>query len=87
MITLPNRVDHQNATAIRDQGLKQIKEKADAVDASALQEFDSSIIAVLLAWIRLQPQLKIIGSPEKLHVLSKVYGLNDILPIQLQKNL
>jgi phospholipid transport system transporter-binding protein len=87
MITLPAKVNHQNALMVRDDGLSQIQKSEDMVDASSLQEFDSSIIAVILAWLRAQPNLKMVNSPEKLQVLSKVYGLDGLLQIHSQKNI
>ena len=87
MITLPAKVNHQNALMVRDDGLSQIQKSEDMVDASSLQEFDSSIIAVILAWLRAQPNLKMVSSPEKLQVLSKVYGLEGLLQIHSQKNI
>jgi phospholipid transport system transporter-binding protein len=87
MIILPAKVNHQNALTVRDDGLSQIQKSEDMVDASSLQEFDSSIIAVILAWLRAQPNLKMVNSPEKLQVLSKVYGLDGLLQIHSQKNI
>ncbi|MEI7427597.1 MAG: STAS domain-containing protein [Betaproteobacteria bacterium] len=81
MISLPSIVNHQNALAVRDQGLAKIT-KEGIVDASHLEEFDSSIIAVLLAWNRINPQLAIQGAPEKLQVLSKVYGLEEVFQLK-----
>ena len=72
---------------VRDDGLSQIQKSEDMVDASSLQEFDSSIIAVILAWLRAQPNLKMVNSPEKLQVLSKVYGLDGLIQIHQQKNI
>jgi ABC-type transporter Mla MlaB component len=78
MIVLPKVVNHQNAMLIRDQGLDQIAQKSDSVDATALVEFDSSMLAILLAWFRVKPDLKILHSPQKLQVLSQVYGLDEL---------
>jgi ABC-type transporter Mla MlaB component len=47
-----------------------------------LVEFDSSIIAVLLAWLRINPNLQIVSAPDKLQVLSKVYGLDEVLQLK-----
>jgi ABC-type transporter Mla MlaB component len=87
MINLPAKVNHQNALMVREDGFSQIQKSEDMVDASSLQEFDSSIIAVILAWLRVQPNLKMVNSPEKLQVLSKVYGLDGLLQIHQQKNI
>jgi len=82
MISLPTVVNHQNAIEVRQSGLKQITAQENQVDASALVEFDSSIIAVLLAWLRINPNLQIVSAPDKLQVLSKVYGLDEILQLK-----
>ena len=82
MISLPSIVNHQNAMVVRDQGLDQIKAKEKIVDASALTEFDSSIFAVLMAWQRVVPDLQITGAPEKLQVLSQVYGLDEVFQLK-----
>jgi ABC-type transporter Mla MlaB component len=84
MIPLPNVVNHQNAIEVRQNGLTQITNQENLVDASALNEFDSSIIAVLLAWLRINPKLQIVSAPDKLQVLSKVYGLDDVLQLKGQ---
>ena len=82
MISLPAMVNHQNAIEVRQTGLKQITAHENHVDASALVEFDSSIIAVLLAWLRINPNLQVVSAPEKLQVLSKVYGLDEVLRLK-----
>jgi len=82
MISLPAVVNHQNAIEVRQTCLKQITAQENQVDASALVEFDSSIIAVLLAWLRINPNLQIVSAPDKLQVLSKVYGLDEVLQLK-----
>ena len=82
MISLPPVVNHQNAIEVRQSGFKQITAQENQVDASALVEFDSSIIAVLLAWLRINPNLQIVSAPDKLQVLSKVYGLDEVLQLK-----
>lgn len=79
MIHLPEFIDHTNASSIRDAGLKTLQSQPESlVDGSALKDFDSSILAVLLAWKRIRPQLVIQGVPAKLQVLARVYGLTDL---------
>ena len=82
MILLPKVVNHQNAIEVRQKGLTQIQAQENTVDASALVEFDSSIIAVLLAWLRINPNLQIVSVPDKLQVLSKVYGLDEVFELK-----
>jgi len=83
MILLPNVVNHQNAIEVRQNGLTQITNQENLVDASALNEFDSSIMAVLLAWLRINPNLQIVNAPDKLKVLTKVYCLDEVLQLKV----
>ena len=53
------------------------------LDASALAQFDSSALAVILACRRAVlargAQLRVTGLPERAQALAKVYGLSDLL--------
>jgi len=79
MIRLPEFISHQNAQHLRDEGLKALKDSSErVVDGSALVEFDSSTLAVLLAWKRECPELVVEHAPAKLQTLARVYGLTDL---------
>ncbi|MEI7532364.1 MAG: STAS domain-containing protein [Betaproteobacteria bacterium] len=79
MIHLPVSINHSNATQIQKDGLLQLKKSDDIlVDASQLQDFDSSVLAILMAWKRISPELHIVGGPEKLETLARVYGLEEL---------
>jgi ABC-type transporter Mla MlaB component len=56
------------------------------LDASGLQQFDSSTLAVLLACARHAQQrgttLVIEGLPERLHTLAQGYGVADFLGLR-----
>ena len=82
MITLPAIVNHQNAIAVRRDGLKQIKGGEHQVDGSALTDFDSSILAIILEWRRVAPNLVVTKVPAKLSVLARVYGLTELFTFQ-----
>jgi phospholipid transport system transporter-binding protein len=55
------------------------------IDASALQQFDSSALAVLLAGMReaqaLGGQLQVQGLPARARSLVQVYGLTEVLQL------
>lgn len=55
-----------------------------SLDAGALQEFDSSAVAVLLAVRRAAQErsitLQLQGLPERLRELSVLYGVGELLP-------
>lgn len=82
MIALPRVVNHENAMHVRADGLNKMHAQESIIDASALEEFDSSIFTVLLAWLRVSPGLQIVGSPEKLQTLARVYGLDQLFRLK-----
>lgn len=55
------------------------------IDASALQAFDSSTIALLLQAQRLAQaagrRLEVAGAPAKLLELARLYGVDELLPL------
>jgi phospholipid transport system transporter-binding protein len=54
------------------------------IDAAALEQFDSSALAVLLALRRLAraqgAELRVQGLPPRLRELSVLYGVSELLP-------
>jgi phospholipid transport system transporter-binding protein len=82
---LPQQVTQANAGEITKQGGLALAQTG-RVDCSALADFDSSVLAVLLAWRRqLQERnqsLIVLNPPAKLKVLAGVYGVTDLLGLQ-----
>ena len=86
MLVLPPELTHRQATACLQmlvQGLKSLADAVVVVDASALQRFDSSALAVLLE-LRRESQaqgksLRIRALPERLRDLGNVYGIAELL--------
>lgn len=82
---LPHRVTLANAQEIERQGGLALAQ-SDQVDCMALQDFDSSVLAVLLVWqrqLRARNQsLIVLNPPAKLKVLASVYGVTDLLGLQ-----
>ena len=83
MFVLPSTINHQNALIVRQDGLSDLAKSTDqhVVSGSKLTLFDSTALSVLMAYVRAYPDLKIIEVPKKLVSLSKVYGLETLLPI------
>ena len=83
--TLPACLNQSNALQVREQGLANIKQ-SQTVDCSALVDFDSSALAVLMAWQRelfpLGQILRLLNPPEKLKVLARVYGIANLLGLE-----
>ncbi|WP_233246828.1 MULTISPECIES: lipid asymmetry maintenance protein MlaB [Limnohabitans] len=87
-IALPAVLMQAQAQAVAD-GLvasltAQLAEGGEAVlDASALTQFDSSALAVILACRRAVlgkgAQLRVTGLPDRAQALAKVYGLSALL--------
>jgi phospholipid transport system transporter-binding protein len=85
-LTLPAFLTHDQATAcVQSLGLGIRAEPSDQVviDASALEKFDSSALAVLLQCRRdsvaLGKSFEVSGLPHKLHELANVYGIRELL--------
>jgi phospholipid transport system transporter-binding protein len=79
---LPKTVTQENALQLEKEGLLNLA-SLKTVDCSALKDFDSTVLTVLLAW---QKQLQADGqfvsiehAPEKLKVLAGLYGVSALL--------
>ncbi|RQR56182.1 STAS domain-containing protein [Burkholderia sp. Bp9126] len=74
---------HASAKAALATGLAQIGAGATAVDCAALAQFDSSALAVLLAWQRAAQArgtpLAILNLPPKLASLAQAYGVDALI--------
>lgn len=80
--SLPASVTQETASHLENEGLQSLG-SLGVIDCSRLRDFDSSVLAVLLAW---RKQLKennqslfVEHAPEKLKVLAKVYGVSALL--------
>ena len=83
---LPAVLTHAQAMATVQQLTNAFKASPQLqVDASALQQFDSSALAVLLAGMRqaqsLGGQMEVVGLPARARNLAQVYGLAEVLPL------
>lgn len=79
---LPKIVTQENALQLQKEGLLNSL-SLQLIDCSALKDFDSTVLTVLLAW---QKKLLFEGNsisiehaPEKLKVLAGVYGVAALL--------
>jgi phospholipid transport system transporter-binding protein len=73
---------HASATSALAAGLASIEAGATAVDCTQLTQFDSSALAVLLAWRRAAQAkgraLDILNVPAGLASLAQVYGIDTL---------
>ena len=84
-LALPQRITHAEAQAVVD-GLLAVAQTQPGpmvLDASALQVFDTSALAVVLACQRAAlsrgATLTLQGLPERAKTLAKVYGVSQLL--------
>jgi phospholipid transport system transporter-binding protein len=74
---------HDSATRTLEAGLSRIASGATQVDCAALKQFDSSALAVLLAWQRAASArgtaLDIVNLPSGLASLAQAYGVDTLL--------
>jgi len=77
---------HASAKAALAAGLARIVGGATAVDCAALTQFDSSALAVLLAWQRAASArgtpLVIVNLPAGLSSLAQAYGVDALLTVR-----
>jgi phospholipid transport system transporter-binding protein len=74
---------HETARAALDAGLARIAAGDTAVDCALLVQFDSSALAVLLAWRRAAEArgaaLEVVNLPPKLDSLAHAYGIAALI--------
>ena len=73
-----------NVAHVLEEGYAQIRSGARAVDLAEVTELDSSLLAVLLAWLRealrLGGRLEFNNLPEGLATMARLYGVVELLP-------
>jgi phospholipid transport system transporter-binding protein len=73
-----------NVARVLEEGYAQIRAGAGAVDLGEVTELDSSLLAVLLAWLRearrLGRELDFANLPEGLATIARLYGVVELLP-------
>lgn len=74
---------HESANAALPAGLQRIAAGANGVDCAPLAQFDSSALAVLLAWQRAAQArggaFEIVNLPAGLASLAQAYGVDTLL--------
>jgi phospholipid transport system transporter-binding protein len=79
---LPSKVTQENAVQLEKDGLLN-EATLQTVDCSALTDFDSTVLTVLLAWQKTlftkDQKISVVHAPEKLKVLAGVYGVSELL--------
>jgi ABC-type transporter Mla MlaB component len=85
-IVVSGPVTLANAARVLEEGRSHIAEGARTVDLAEVTELDSSLIALALAWLRqaaaAKLELAIVNPPEGLQTLSRLYGVEQLLPLE-----
>jgi len=83
-IVVSGPVTLANAAQVLEEGYVRIREGGEAVDLAEVTEMDSSLLALLLAWLRearrLGRGLECANLPQGLATIARVYGVVDVLP-------
>jgi phospholipid transport system transporter-binding protein len=73
-----------NAAALLEEGRRHIAEGVQTVDLAEVNEMDSALLAVLLAWLRdargSERKLSFVNLPESLRTIAQLYGVDRLLP-------
>ena len=72
-----------------DAGLECVRAGAQVVDLAGVGEFDSSLVAAALAWLREAQRagrsLELANAPKGFSTLAQLYGIGDLLPVLEQR--
>jgi phospholipid transport system transporter-binding protein len=86
-LALPERVTHDQAQAVVEGLLSVVQTQPGpmVLNASALQTFDTSALAVIMACMRAAQsrgvELSVQGLPERARSLAQVYGVAELLSL------
>ena len=73
-----------NAAALLEEGRRHIAEGVQTVDLAEVNEMDSALLAVLLAWLRdarsREKKICFVNLPESLRTIAQLYGVDRLLP-------
>jgi phospholipid transport system transporter-binding protein len=74
-----------NVTTILEEGRRHLEEGVPTVDLGEVTEMDSSLLAVMLAWLRdakrASRNLGFTNLPESLRTIARLYGVDSLLPV------
>jgi phospholipid transport system transporter-binding protein len=74
-----------NVAGLLDEGRRHLDEGVRAVDLGEINEMDSSLLALMLAWMRdaraRGGELVFVNLPESLKTIARLYGVESLLPV------
>jgi phospholipid transport system transporter-binding protein len=73
-----------NAAAVLEDGRRHIAEGVQTIDLGEVNDMDSALLAVLLAWVRdaqgREHALSFVNLPHSLLTIAQLYGVDRLLP-------
>jgi phospholipid transport system transporter-binding protein len=84
-IVVSGAVTLANVARVTEAGRPHLDEGVAIVDLGEVTEMDSSLLAMLLAWLReakaKQREVRFANLPEALQTIARLYGVDGLLPI------
>jgi phospholipid transport system transporter-binding protein len=84
-LVLSGPVTLANVAALFDEGRRHIDEGVRVVDLGEVSDIDSSLLAMLLAWLReaknRKQELAFANVPDALQTIARLYGVESLLPL------
>ncbi|HEV3009031.1 MAG TPA: STAS domain-containing protein [Burkholderiales bacterium] len=84
-MTVSGPVTLATAARLLDEGRQHLAEGVRTVDLGEVSEMDSALLALALAWLRdaraAKREIKFANPPEGLQTLSRLYGVEQLLPL------
>ena len=84
-LKLSGPVTLANVAQLLEEGLQQIRDGARTIDLGEVTELDSSLLAMLLAWLReakrRNSELAFANLPQGLETIAQLYGVEGLLPV------
>ena len=84
-LVLSGPVTLSNVAGLLDEGRRHLEEGVRAVDLGEISEMDSSLLALMLAWMRdaraRGRDLVFVNLPESLKTIARLYGVESLLPV------
>jgi phospholipid transport system transporter-binding protein len=74
-----------NVAGILEEGRRHLEEGVRVVDLAEVSEMDSSLLAMMLAWLRdakaRNRELAFANPPEALQSIARLYGVDGLIPV------
>jgi phospholipid transport system transporter-binding protein len=74
-----------NVAGVLEEGRRHLEEGVRTVDLGEITEMDSSLLALMLAWMRdakgRRRELSFANLPESLQTIARLYGVEGLLPV------